>query len=26
MRRLLGLDGPTVTGLRPYLRVVAVTP
>jgi competence protein ComEA len=26
MRRLLGLDGPTVTGLRPYLRVVAVAP
>ncbi len=25
MRILLGLDGPTITGLRPYLRVVAVS-
>jgi competence protein ComEA len=26
VRRLLGLDTATLTGLRPYLRVVAVTP
>jgi competence protein ComEA len=26
MRMLLGLDGPTLTGLRPYLRVVPVAP
>jgi competence ComEA-like helix-hairpin-helix protein len=25
MRVLLGLDGPTLTGLRPYLRVVPVS-
>jgi competence protein ComEA len=26
LRLMLGVDGPTVTGLRPYLRVVAVSP
>jgi competence protein ComEA len=26
LRTMLGVDGPTVTGLRPYLRVVAVSP
>jgi len=26
LRLQLGVDGPTVTGLRPYLRVVAVSP
>lgn len=26
LRLMLGVDGPTVTGLRPYLRVVAASP
>lgn len=26
LRLMLGVDGPTVTGLRPYLRVVPVSP
>jgi competence protein ComEA len=26
LRTMLGIDGPTVTGLRPYLRVAPVTP
>ena len=26
LRLMLGVDGPTVTGLRPYIRVVAVSP
>jgi len=26
LRLMLGIDGPTLTGLRPYLRVIPVTP